>query len=146
MMRASGLRNCATSSIGFTVAESPMRCGFGPSTSASRRASDSARCEPRLSSATAWISSTITVRVVRSMRREPSAVSRMYSDSGVVTRMCGGCLPICWRSHMGVSPVRTAVRIGASRMPFSAASAAISASGISRFLWMSLLSALSGET
>ena len=43
----------ATSSMGLTVADSPMRCGFGPATSASSRASDSARCEPRLSSATA---------------------------------------------------------------------------------------------
>ena len=70
----------------------------------------------------------------------------MNSDSGVVTRMCGGCLTICCRSAAGVSPVRTAVRIGGSNSPRSAASAAMPASGTSRFLWMSLLSAFSGET
>ena len=53
---------------------------------------------------------------------------------------------ICWRSHCGVSPVRRAVRMGASGMPRASARARISASGISRFLWTSLLSALSGET
>ena len=47
---------------------------------------------PRLSSAMAWISSTITVRIVRSISRDFAAVIRMNSDSGVVTRMCGGCL------------------------------------------------------
>ena len=35
----------------------------------------------------------------------------MYSDSGVVTRMCGGRLSIARRSCISVSPVRTAVRI-----------------------------------
>ena len=45
-------KKLATSSMGFTVAERPMRCGF-VSARASNRASDSARCEPRLSSATA---------------------------------------------------------------------------------------------
>ena len=75
----------------------------------------------------------MTVRTVRSISRDRSAVSRMNSDSGVVTRMCGGCLRIRCRSAAGVSPVRTAVRIGASATPRFAASAAISASGRSRF-------------
>ena len=35
------------------------------------------------------------------------AVSRMYSDSGVVTRMCGGLRSIAARSLGSVSPVRT---------------------------------------
>ena len=70
----------------------------------------------------------------------------MNSDSGVVTRMCGGCFTIRWRSDAGVSPVRTAVRMAGSMRPRSAASAAIPESGTSRFLWMSLLSAFSGET
>ncbi len=47
---------------------------------------------------------------------------------------------------MGVSPVRTAVRIGARSIPCSRASLATPASGISRFLCTSLLSAFSGET
>ena len=88
-------RNRATISMGLTVAERPIRCGRGPpafSTRSSSRASVSARCAPRLSSAIAWISSTITVRTFRSACRLLSAVSRMNSDSGVVTRMCGGCL------------------------------------------------------
>ena len=40
----------------------------------------------------AWISSTITVRTVRSISRLRSEVRIRYSDSGVVTRMCGGVL------------------------------------------------------
>ena len=32
----------------------------------------------------------MTVRTVRSSRLPPSLVKRMYSDSGVVTTMCGG--------------------------------------------------------
>ena len=47
----------------------------------------------------------------------------MNSDSGVVTRMCGGRFTIRWRSDAGVSPVRTAVRIAGSRSPRSAANA-----------------------
>ncbi len=44
---------------------------------ASRRSSESSRCAPRLSPATAWISSTITVSTSRRLRRLFSAVSRM---------------------------------------------------------------------
>ena len=40
----------------------------------------------------AWISSTITVRVDASIARPESEPSSTYSDSGVVTRMCGGVL------------------------------------------------------
>ena len=53
-------RNCATSSSGRTVADSPMRCSVRP-VSVSSRSSDSARCAPRLVGASAWISSTMTV-------------------------------------------------------------------------------------
>ena len=47
---------------------------------------------------TAWISSTITVRTVRSICRLRSDVRSRYSDSGVVTRMCGGVRSIAARS------------------------------------------------
>ena len=95
---------------------------------------------------TAWISSTITVRTVRSRSRLRSAVSSRYNDSGVVTRMCGGVRSIAARSDAGVSPVRTAaVMRGASR-PSSAAMRRIAARGSARFLWMSALSAFSGDT
>ena len=51
-------RNCATSSLGSTVADSPIRwAGLG--SSASSRSSDTARCAPRLVPATAWTSSTM---------------------------------------------------------------------------------------
>jgi len=49
-------------------------------------------------------------RTVRSIRRLRSAVSSRYSDSGVVTRMCGGVRRIRARSDEVVSPVRTATR------------------------------------
>ena len=108
--------------------------------SASSRSSDNARCAPRLSRATAWISSTIAVRTVDSMRRPLSEVSSTYSDSGVVTRTCGGALTIRWRSACAVSPVRTAVRMSGTPAARS------SASGSSRFLRTSFASALRGET
>ena len=83
---------------------------------AASRSSDSARCAPRRVPMTAWISSTITVRTVRSICRLRSAVSSRYSDSGVVTRMCGGVRSIAARSDCVVSPVRTAaVILGASK-------------------------------
>ena len=67
------------------------RCAArGRPASASSRSSDSARCAPRLSSATAWISSTMTVSTAPQHLAAAADVSRMYSDSGVVTRMCGG--------------------------------------------------------
>jgi hypothetical protein len=61
----------AIRSIGRCVAES--RSAPGRSQSASSRSSESARCEPRLSRAVAWISSTITVRAPRSVSRLRSA-------------------------------------------------------------------------
>ena len=116
-------RKRATSSIGFCVADRPMRVSRRPA-SASSRSSESARCEPRLVPATAWISSTMTVRVVASISRPDCEPSRMYSDSGVVTTMCGGLRRICARSYCGVSPVRTHVRISTSRIVCSRSSLA----------------------
>ncbi len=144
-------RRRAATSMGRTVAESPMRCGRGrpdETTRSSSRSTESARWAPRLSGATAWISSRITVRTRASERRPDSEVSRMKSDSGVVTSTCGGRLLAFCRSAAGVSPVRTAARrsSAAGPKPSSTASAPISAMGCSRFLWMSLERALSGET
>ena len=58
----------ATSEIGRWVADRPMRWGRAAH-ACSSRSSVSARCEPRLSRATAWISSTMTVSTVRQHRR-----------------------------------------------------------------------------
>ncbi len=76
-MRGSGrspTSSRATVSIGRCVADSPIRLGR-VSHSASSRSSVSARCEPRLSRATAWISSTITVSTVRSASRPLALVT-----------------------------------------------------------------------
>ena len=70
-----------------------------------------------MSPAIAWISSTITVRSPPSAARPLALVSRMYSDSGVVTRMCGGRFASFARSLAGVSPVRTATRISGNGSP-----------------------------
>ena len=94
----------------------------------------------------AWISSTITVSAVPSTARPESEPISTYSDSGVVTRMCGGCLRIAVRSRCGVSPVRTMVRMATSARPRFSSSARMPSSGSSRLTWMSLDSALSGET
>ena len=89
----------------------------------------------------------MTVRTVRSISRLRSAVSSRYSDSGVVTRMCGGVRSIAARSDCGVSPVRTAAVIRRRLQAALARPAAgCRARGSARFLWMSALSAFSGET
>ncbi len=97
--------------------------------SASKRSSESAKCEPRLSRAKAWISSTITVRTERSICRPPSLVSKMYTDSGVVTKIWGGRLLLAARLFAEVSPVRTETRSSGKL----GSCARISASGASRF-------------
>ena len=139
------VRNRATVSIGFCVADSPMRV-TGPSASRQRRSTDSARCEPRLLGTTACSSSRISVCTEARAWRPRSDVSRMNSDSGVVMSTCGGRLACSARSFADVSPVRTPTRISGSGVPRSSASAVISASGSSRLRLMSLASALSGET
>jgi hypothetical protein len=98
------------------VADRPMRVNRRPH-KASSRSSVSARCAPRLLPASAWISSTITLRTPASIARPDSEPSRMYSDSGVVTMMCGGRLRHFARSACGVSPVRTALRISTVGRP-----------------------------
>ena len=95
-----------------------MRTG-GRSHSASSRSSESIRCEPRLLPATACSSSTITLLTDFSIARPDSELSRMYSDSGVVTRMCGGVRRMRSRSAAGVSPVRTAARMPTSGRPIA---------------------------
>ena len=72
---AAPARKCATDSIGFCVADRPMRCRRSPQSAASL-SSDKARWAPRLFGATAWISSTITDRALASIARpdcEPSS-------------------------------------------------------------------------
>ncbi len=117
-----------------------------PDATWARRSSVRDRCEPRLFPAMAWISSMITVRTCRRIARLRSAVTSRYSDSGVVMRKSGGRRSIAARSAMAVSPVRTATLTSGAGMPSSAATAAISRSGASRFCWMSTASAFSGET
>ncbi len=90
--------------------------GCAARTSASRRSRVSARCEPRLEWATAWISSTITVSTPSSIERAWEVRIR-YSDSGVVTRMSGGLRTIAARSRWGVSPVRIATVMCSAPMP-----------------------------
>lgn len=138
-------RKRATASIGFCVADSPMRGSARP-VNASRRSSDSARWLPRLDDASAWISSTMTERTFDSIWRPDVDDSSTYSDSGVVTRMCGARLRSAARSACVVSPVRTAVRIAGTGRPSCASDSAMPASGASRFTWMSFDSAFSGDT
>ena len=88
----------------------------------------------------------MTVRVEPSTLRPDSDPSRMYSDSGVVTRICGGLRRMLARALCGVSPVRTKVRMGMSGKPSARSSAAMPASGASRLRLMSFESAFSGET
>ncbi len=99
-----------------------------------------------MSRATAWISSTMTVRTDASVARLRSAVTMRYSDSGVVTKKLGGRRNMAARAEAVVSPLRTSARRLGAANPIRAAVSAISRNGISRFCWMSTASALSGET
>ena len=63
-----------------------------------------------------------------------------------MTRICGGRASMARRSCIGVSPVRTAVRISGMRTPRFPASALISPRGISKLVRMSLPRAFRGET
>ena len=64
----------------------------------------------------------------------------------MVIRMSGGCLSMAARSAAAVSPVRTATLMAGAVSPSRPAAAAISRSGASRFCWMSVASAFSGDT
>jgi len=66
---------------------------------------------PPLSRATAWISSTITVRTPRSISRARSEVENQIERFGRGDEDMGGRRTISWRCAPGVSPVRTSVRI-----------------------------------
>ena len=63
--------------------------------------------------------------------------SRMYSDSGVVTTICGARAPHARTLRLRVSPVRTTARISTSGRPSAASSARMPSSGASRLRWMS---------
>ena len=65
----------AMASMGRCVAESPIRCGRSAATW-SRRSRVSARWDPRLFPATAWISSTMTACTPPRIARDRSAVRR----------------------------------------------------------------------
>ena len=60
--------------------------------------------------------------------------------------MCGGVRTIDARADAVVSPVRTAEVIAGATRPMPAATSRIPVRGSARFLWMSLLRALSGDT
>ncbi len=130
---------------GFCVADRPMRTVRRPHR-ASSRSRLSARWLPRLLPATAWISSTITVRTFRSIARPLSEPSSTYSDSGVETRMCGARFLIALRSAVVVSPVRTAVRMPCGGRPIALSCSPMPSSGPCRLTRISFDSAFSGET
>ncbi len=138
----------ATTSSGFWVADSPMRCKRPPSDS-TRWASRSrlrARWLPRLSRASVWTSSTMTVRTLRSIERDEAAVRSRYSDSGVVTRRFGGDFCMARRSAGGVSPVLVATVTSGTGSPSRSASARMPSSGTNRFSCTSAARARSGDT
>ena len=103
-------RKRATSSIGCSVAERPMRAaGRLLAQSASSRSSESARWLPRLSRISAWISSTMTVRTLRSscaaaLGREHQVERLGRGDQDVRRR----ARRIAARAACVVSPVRSA--------------------------------------
>ncbi|CAB4914433.1 unannotated protein [freshwater metagenome] len=137
-------RKVATSSIGRTVAESPIRCA-GLSSSMSSRSSETARCAPRLLPQTACTSSRITVSTPRRASRA-WLVSSRKSDSGVVMRMSVGRRAKARRSSAGVSPDRMPTLISGRGRPSRAAAWPMPVSGARRLRSTSTASALSGDT
>ena len=104
------------------------------------------RCVPRFVAATAWISSRMTVA-------RPSSIKRPFGDdrmrfrlSGVVMRTSGGWASILRLSEEGVSPLLVRTLISGKWLPAREKKSPRPASGVRRFLWMSLLSAFNGET
>ena len=88
----------------------------------------------------------MTVSTWERFRRLRWEVTSKYRLSGVVTKKLGGWAIMAVRALDGVSPVRTpTVRSGGSN-PSSRATSAISASGRSRFSWMSTARAFKGDT
>ena len=136
-------RKRATSSIGRTVAESPIRCA-GRASRWSSRSSETARWAPRLVPATACTSSMITVCTPRSDSRAWE-VSIKNSDSGVVIKMSGGAVWIRRRSAGEVSPERTPTRISGTATPRRSAVCRMPTRGARRLRSTSTASALSGE-
>ena len=115
--------------------------------SASSRSSVSARCEPRLSRATAWISSTITVSTVR------SALASARARDQEVERLGGGDDEARRLAHHPRALARSACRrcgprpgCRARRGRARRRSRRSPRSGRSRFSAMSTASAFSGDT
>ena len=140
---AAPARNWATSSLGSTVADRPIRwAGLG--NSASSRSSDTARCAPRLVPATAWTSSTMIVSTSLRVSRALD-VSIRKRDSGVVMRMSGGWLSSERRSAAVVSPDRTPTVMSGAGRSRRLAVCVMPISGARRLRSTSTPRALSGE-
>src|SRR5262249_13271144 len=100
----------------------PPRAQRGEGRGWSSRSGDSARCALGRSSATAWISSTMTVSTPARFSRPRVVVRTMYRLSGVVTKMCGGSLAFRCRSPRRAAPGRTRARSRPAGPPAPASS------------------------
>ena len=141
------------SRAGVSVAERPMRCGFGAAAGRRPDRSSRAKRQRQMRAALARRPSREFRRRRSSRRcansaRDFSAVRKMKSDSGVVTSTCGGL-----RSISGAFARRACRRFARrcesrqSAIPRSPRGAhAVRRAEVSRFLRTSLVSALSGET
>jgi len=125
--------NAASASGSATVADRPVTCS--PGDSERSRAMPSMVWSPRFDSASAWISSTTTRFRPRNIFGASGYEVISASDSGVVSRICGGST--LWRARFaaGVSPVRSSMRIGSP----------ISATGAARLRAISVVSAFRGD-
>ena len=124
------------------------RCASAASSqSASSRSSDSVRCEPRLSRARAWISSTMTVRTraqnLAALRRREQQIERLRRGHQNLRRPLEHRLPLAMRACRRCARRRESA---SGSRPAACAASSISSSGDTRLRRMSLLRALSGET
>lgn len=138
------IRNCVIVLIGFCVVDSLMcsKCCWYIVFSCF---SDSVRCELCLLVVMVWILFMIIVCVVFSIVWLEVELSRMYSDLGVVIRMCGGVLCIYVCLVCGVLLVCMVVWIVMlGRLSFFSL-VWMFFSGFFRLMWMLLDSVFSGD-
>ena len=116
-------------------------------TSRSRRSRLRARCEPRLSRARAWISSTITVLTVREHLPAPRRGEQQIEATRASSRRSrAGCATSRSAPRRGVAVADRDLDVRAVRGRARRATSAISARGLRRFSLTSTVSARSGET
>lgn len=138
------MRKCVIFLIGFCVVDS-LICSSGCGYSVCRCFSDSVRWLLCLLLVRVWILLMIMLCILVSICWFDFELSRMYSDLGVVIRMCGGCLCIVLCLICGVLLVCIVLWILMLGRLRCVSFLWMLVSGCFRLMWMLLDSVFSGE-